>query len=309
MIKLFDPDNFNINTSKFSNLLHDGLVNEFEDSFAGYVGAKYACSINSATNAIFLIFLNKKIVVNVPSMIPPVVLNAIITSGNSINFTDDVSWVGDSYILHDFGDYKVIDSAQRVDRNQFSSEANPQDLMFFSHYPTKPVGSCDGGMIVSDDFEKIKWFNEAVMNGMSFAENNWERSIKFPGYKMYMNSIQAFIANENLKKLEFNKESLKNIRGIYNKEFGENNSSDHLYRLNVESNGEFVRKMSDEGIVCGIHYKPMHKNPVYCGSKVFNCPKSEIAGARSVSIPFHPNLTEIDITTVVDKVKKHRRNG
>ena len=59
MIKLFNPENFNIDTAKFSNLLHGEIVNEFENSFANYVGAKYACSVNSATNAIFLIFLNR----------------------------------------------------------------------------------------------------------------------------------------------------------------------------------------------------------------------------------------------------------
>lgn len=305
MIKLFDPDSYKIDTSDFSNVLHDTIVENFESNFASYVGAKYACSINSATNAIFLIFLNRSIEIRVPSLIPPVVLNAILTSGNSIDFTDDVSWVGGSYILHDFGDYKVIDSAQRVDRNQFSNEANPHDLMFFSHYPTKPVGSCDGGMIVSNDFEKIKWLKEAVMNGMSFAENNWDRSIKFPGYKMYMNSIQAYIANENLKKLDSNKESLKKIREIYNNEFGVENFSDHLYRLNVENNGKFVNSMLGEGIVCGIHYKPMHSHPVYCNNKEFNCPKSEIAGYKSVSIPFHPNLKERDIRLVIKKAKKH----
>ena len=149
MIKLFNPNNYIIDTSKFSNLLHDKVVEDFENKFANYVGAKYACSINSATNAIFLLFLNKGITVDVPSMIPPVVLNALITSGNKINFIDDTDWVGGSYVLHEFDDYKVIDSAQRVDKNQFKNEANDNDIMFFSFYPTKPIGSCDGGMIVS----------------------------------------------------------------------------------------------------------------------------------------------------------------
>ena len=161
MINLFQLDNYNIDTSMFSNLLHDKIVTEFEESFASYVGAKYSCTINSATNAIFLLFLNRNITVNVPSMIPPVVLNALITSGNKINFIDDTNWVGGSYILHDFGDYKVIDSAQRVDKDQFKNEANPNDIMFFSHYPTKPVGSCDGGTIVSNDYNKINEYSNA----------------------------------------------------------------------------------------------------------------------------------------------------
>ena len=54
-------------------------------------------------------------------MIPPVVLNAIITSGNKHNFSDNTDWVGDSYLLHDFGDYKVIDSAQKLEKNRTRS--------------------------------------------------------------------------------------------------------------------------------------------------------------------------------------------
>ena len=61
MIQLFNVRNHNIDTSKFSNLLHDGVVTEFEDKIAKYVGAKYACSINSATNAIFLSFRIRKL--------------------------------------------------------------------------------------------------------------------------------------------------------------------------------------------------------------------------------------------------------
>ena len=86
MIQLFNVSNHNIDTSKFSNLLHDNIVSEFEEKIAKYVGAKYACSVNSATNAIFLSLLNKNIRVKLPSMIPPVVANAIITSGNHIEF-------------------------------------------------------------------------------------------------------------------------------------------------------------------------------------------------------------------------------
>ena len=301
MITLFDPDRYIIDTSRFSNLLHDKIVSEFETNFASYVGAKYACSINSATNAIFLIFLNKSIEVKVPSMIPPVVLNALITSGNSISFTDDTDWIGGSYLLHDFGEYKVFDSAQRVDRNQFREEAEPQDLMFFSHYPTKPVGGCDGGMIVSDDFEKIKWLKEATLNGMSWAENNWDRKIKFAGYKMYMNSIQAFIANENLKKLDENKSKLKIIRDFYNSELGYQNTSNHLYRIESSDNKKFIEYMKFYDIICGIHYDCQHNNSIFT-NKTFNCPNSIIKSQRTVSIPYHHGLKKPEMESVVKKI-------
>ena len=109
--------------------------------------------------------------------------------------------MGHSYILHQFDDYKIVDSAQKLERNQFQNECNPEDLMIFSFYPTKPLSGSDGGMIVTDDYEKYKWFKEAVLNGMTYSDNNWERTISFPGYKMYMNSIQAQILLNNFEYL------------------------------------------------------------------------------------------------------------
>ena len=302
MINLFNINHYNINTSKFNHYLHGDIVDEFEENFKNYVGAKYACSINSATNAIFLSLLNKNISVNIPSMIPPVVLNAIVTGGNKINFVDDVDWVGNSYILHKFDDYKIVDSAQKVDKNQFENECNPEDLMIFSFYPTKPVGSSDGGMIVTNDYEKYKWFKEAVLNGMSYSENNWDRKIKFPGYKMYMNSIQCHIANENLKRLEYKKSVLSDIRDTYNKELGYNNTSDHLYRIEVTDNNKFIKEMKSKDIVCGKHYESMHMCNVYSSDKSYDCILSERISKRTVSLPFHEELTELDIDKVIGEV-------
>ena len=165
MIGLFHIENYVVDTSHFDHALHDSGVTVLEERFARYVGARYACSISSATNAIFLILRGKDATIEIPSVIPPVVLNAIINSGNQIKFIDNVEWVGDSYVLHEFANYKVIDSAQKVERNKFKKEAKPEDLMFFSFYPTKPVGSLDGGMIVSDDYEKIV-LKQHIENGL-----------------------------------------------------------------------------------------------------------------------------------------------
>ena len=125
MISLFNIPSYIIDTSKFNNLLHGDIVEQFESDFRKYVNAEYSVSLNSATNAIFLISKlwggNSKI----PALIPPVVANAILTAGNSISFIDNTDWVGNSYHL-DLGikDFKVIDSAQKVEKNQFTLECN-----------------------------------------------------------------------------------------------------------------------------------------------------------------------------------------
>ena len=309
MINLFHINQYQVDTSLFDHSLHGSIVQEVEEKFANYVGAKYACSLSSATNAIFLTFLNKNVTVKVPSMIPPVVLNAVINGGNKISFTDDVTWVGSSYTLHEFESegYRVIDSAQKVSKNQFKNEASPNDLMIFSFYPTKPVGSLDGGIIVSDDYEKIKWFKEAALNGMSYSKNNWDREIKFPGWKMYMNTFQCFIANQNLEKLESKNKRLSEVRDRYNLEFSLNNISGHLYRLRVSNRNSFVEAMRSNGIACGIHYAAAHLHPVYQKYCVSNTalPKSELEHNLTVSIPYHEELTDYEIETIIKSVRKH----
>ena len=304
MINLFNINNYVIDTSKYSNLLHDKIVGEFETSICEYVGSKYGVSFNSATSGIFLLLSQyNDLKLKIPSVIPPVVLNAIITSGNDYEFYDNISWVGDSYILHNFGDYKVVDSAQKLEKNQFKRECNPQDLMIFSFYPTKPVGSCDGGMIVSDDLEKILKLKEMALNGMSFSENNWDRKIKFPGYKMYMNSMQCDIALRNFEKYDNKLIRLNEIRKSYNKKLNYNNTSNHLYRISINDRNDFISFMKSNGVSCGVHYESLHNHPVYF-KKGSICPLSEIESISTVSIPFHEELTNHDIDYIINLIKE-----
>ena len=200
MINLFHINDYEIRTTMFSNLLHDKIVREFEENFARYVGAKYACSANSASSLIQIALRRGANIAHIPSILPFVVPNALINARVPYKFVDDIEWVGGSYVICEYCSRKIIDSAQKVERDQFKNEANPEDWMVFSFYPTKPVGGCDGGMIVSDDKESIDWFKTAVFNGTKPSENSWEREVVFPGHKAHINSIQAYIANENLKK-------------------------------------------------------------------------------------------------------------
>lgn len=305
MIDLFHTPRYHIDTSRFSHLLHDPVVQEFEENFCQYVGARYGCSVNSATSAILLLFaaLTPKDEVEIPSIIPHVVVNALMNSDCMVRFIDNVDWVGNSYVLHEFkGKAKIIDSAHKVDRNQFVTEANNYDLMVFSFYPTKPVGGQDGGIVVSNDQTMIEHLRTLTFNGTVMAEKSWERIIERIGHKMYMNSTQAFIANENLKVLDFKKERLAKIRLAYNTAFGYENTSDHLFRLNVENNTKFVAEAKAAGITCGIHYRAAHKVNVYkewLGERT-DLPLSDFQSEHTISIPFHENLSLFDIQKVID---------
>ena len=304
MINLFNINDYLIDTSKFTGI-HDEIVEIFEQRIANFVGAKYACGISSATNAIFLALLDKNTTITVPSVIPPVVCNAILTSGNKVDFNDNVDWVGDSYILHSFEDYKIVDSAQKIVKNQYKDECNPEDLMIFSFYPTKPIGSYDGGMIVSDDKEKIDWFKLMCKNGTKFNPQSWQREVIRPGYKMYLNAIQAFIANKNLDKLEDKYKKLSLVREKYNLEFSLDNTSNHLYRINVANREKLLKSAKQLNIELGIHYKSLHSDTIYSVDSGRRYPLSEHDSETTVSLPFNEKLTNEDTDKVVDLINEY----
>ena len=275
-----------------------------EKDIASYVGAKYACSIHSATMAIFMsLFEQEKTTIEIPSIIPPTVPNAILTAGHDLKYRDDVNWVGHSYTMHQFEDYKIIDSAQQLDENQFTNQANDEDLMIFSFYPTKPVGSIDGGMIVSNDEEKIRRLKILSRYGTNFEDNSWERKFVLPGWKMYMNSIQAYVALKNFEKLGAKAARYDEVREAYNAAFGLKNTSRHLYRLRVDDRDEFIQSMKQKGIQCGIHYKAVHDIDCYKSSIDTNLQRSDVESRVTVSIPYHEMLTDEEVETVIKEIK------
>ena len=301
MIKLFNINDYQIDTSELGNLLHGEIVQAFEKEFAEYVGAKYACFADSASSLLYLSLRGLNTTIKIPSIIPPVVPNVIINSGNKLEFYDDIDWVGGMYELYP----GIWDSAQRVDRDQYHKFSNcDSDVMIFSFYPTKPIGGCDGGKVVSDDKEVIDWYKAATLNGMKYSENNWEREHIFSGYKMHFNSVSAYIANENLKKLDKKHERLDEIRDAYNAAFDYNNDSRHLYRIRVKDNKSFISEMKNRGILCGIHYEHCHGKRFYNVAISCELDKSEQESIKTVSLPYHENMTKEEINKVIKDVKQ-----
>ena len=86
-------------------------------------------------------------------------------------------------------------------------------------------------MIVTNDKEKAEWFRRATMYGSVYCADSWDRVLEFPGWKAYMNSIQAYIALQNLRKLDEKRQRLNEISSFYNNKLGYNNHSCHLYRI------------------------------------------------------------------------------
>lgn len=285
------------------------IVTEFEEELAKYVGSKYVVATDSCTSAIFLSLKwermkSKRKYVDIPSMTVPLVPNACIEAGFDIRFNDQTGWVGSAYQIQGSN---VWDSAHQLQRNQYKKLKNSKAKLCFSFYPTKTIGSADGGAIATDDKEFYEWAKSVSMYGRDMSQhgNSWDYDVVRFGYKRHYTNLQAAICLEQLRRLDETNENRQKIVKLYNEAFGLKNVSDYLYRIDVEDRDLFIQYMKDSGIECGVHFKPVHMMTPFKKFKVRNPEKIEEAYRKTVSLPFYDTMTQKEVQRVIKAVKKY----
>jgi len=301
--------------ARVSNLLATGMIGlgsevfEFEKNLAEYVGSKYCVATDSCTSALFMSLRyeakESKLRVGVPSMTVPLVGDAVIEAGCELYFTDKTNWVGSVYRLEGTD---VWDSAHELERNMFKKFGKKAKVCF-SFYPTKSIGSADGGAICTNDKEFADWARCAVTYGRDQGQkykNSWEYEIKMKGWKRHYTNLQAVICDEQLKKLDQVNKRRKEIKNKFNSAFQLNNKSLYIYRLKVKNRDKFVDQMTKEGIQCGVHYRPLHTMKAFEGIDFEgDKAKTERDYRHTVSIPFYNRLTDDEVRYIIKKVKKY----
>lgn len=286
------------------------VVHEFEQELADFVGSKYVVAVDSCTSALFLSLKyerNKGLKeVLIPSMTVPLVANACLEAGLKIKFNGHTDWVGSAY---DIMGSTVVDSAHQLDRGQYKRFKGKK--LCFSFYPTKTIGSADGGAVATDDKEFADWVKSVSTYGRnqkSQSGNSWDYDVELLGYKRHYTNLQAAICLEQLRRLD--ETTLKRLRivSIYNKAFGLNNKSDYLYRINIEDRDGFIQYAAEFGIECGVHFKPLHLMKPFKNTPMSRKDKLTVEKAykRTLSLPFYDTMTDKEIYKVIEVVKKYK---
>ena len=182
----------------------------------------------------------------------------------------------------------------------------------FSFHPVKNLAMPTGGAITlndknSNEYENIlkirRWCGISNRQGATY-------DITQLGWNSYLNEFSATIGIKQLKKLDSRNKKRKKIAKRYSKELKlenkmpfNNECSYHFYWICVKNRSNFMKKMAERGIETGIHYRPIHTMSMY---KKFESqlPFTEKIGREIVSIPTHPNLTEDDVTKVIESINK-----
>ena len=290
------------------------VVFELEKKLAEYLGCKYVVSTNSCTSALFLALQYERLnngVKNVfiPSMTVPLVYNAAAEAGMYVAFDMRTDWVGNYYQI---SGSSVFDSAHEISRDQFSEMKAKYKLkdmkVCFSFYPTKTIGSADGGAIATDDEDFANWARQQTTYGRTqeqFRQSSWNYDVVSLGHKMHYTNLQAAICIEQLDRLDQTLGRLLEIVRKYNEAFNLSNNSCYLYRINVKNRDYFLEYMQKHGIECGVHFKPLHLMQPFKDVLMYGKEEVEEAYKTTVSLPLYSLLTDEEIGYIITTVKEY----
>ena len=202
----------------------------------------------------------------------------------------------------------------------------------FSFYVTKNVVTGEGGMIVTNSEQQADRIKRLALHGMSkdawnrFSDEGYQHySVEEAGYKYNMMDLQAAIGIHQLNKVEKHWKRRQEIWNYYNEQLKnfpitlpaptEKNTKHafHLYTILIDEDqagitrDEFLNRMQAENIGTGVHYLSIPEHPYYQRTFGWNpedYPNAKKIGRQTVSLPMSPKLTDDDIKSVVNAIRK-----
>jgi len=161
------------------------VVKDFESAIANYAGSKYAVSVDSCSNAIFLACSYCKIhgqTIAIPKRTYPSIPCAIIHAGGKVVFEDN-DWVG----IYQLKPLPIIDGAKRFRKNMYV-----QDTFHCLSFHAKkhlPIGR--GGMILTNDKSAYETFKLMRFDGREECPLSEQKEFNILGWNFYLTPEQA----------------------------------------------------------------------------------------------------------------------
>lgn len=296
------------------------------------VGAKPVfVDINKDNFTIDVNKIEKKITKKTKAILPVHIFGAVANM-------DEINGIAKKYHL-----YVIEDACQAIGAKYNGKMAGTLgDIACFSFYPTKNLGCYgDGGMITTNDdnLAKIvlalkahgagKVGNEAreLLTGIKEENSSKEKVTELYdpfkyynyliGYNSRLDSIQAGILSVKLKHLEEYNNRRKEIAKRYIKElskvksikipkYNEDNCY-HQFAILTDKKFELIEFLNNNGVGCANFYPvPLHLQKAfdYLKIKPGKLKVSEKICSQTVCLPIFPELEDIEIDIVIEKVKE-----
>lgn len=199
------------------------------------------------------------------------------------------------------------------------------DAAVFSFYATKNITSGEGGAIVSNDETLANKLKILRLHGMDksaatrYTDKYRHWDMEMLGYKANMFDIQAALLINQVTHIEEMWKRRNEIANIYEEAFRGKidfpetllnlKHARHLFTIWVDANKRdaLIASLEDSKIGVAVNYRAIHLLKYYrenFGYREGYFPVAEKIGARTISIPLYPKLTEQEIEYLIDTIKK-----
>jgi dTDP-4-amino-4,6-dideoxygalactose transaminase len=195
----------------------------------------------------------------------------------------------------------------------------------FSFYATKNITSGEGGAITVRDEKQYELLGMLRLHGFNqlavdrYTSNYEKYDIGMFGWKYNMDSIHAAILVEQLKKIDRYGERRREIFDRYTEAFSTMEGielhtirpeAEHAYHLltilvDGKKRDAVMDGLQARGVGVSINFVPIHQMTYYrerFGYSDGMFPSAEEIGARTISLPLYPKLTDEEVEYVIDSV-------
>jgi dTDP-4-amino-4,6-dideoxygalactose transaminase len=189
----------------------------------------------------------------------------------------------------------------------------------FSAYPTKNLGAWgDAGFVTGGDPEMERGIRARRHHGQYEADVH-----QVLGGNARLDSVQALVLEEKLRRLESEVESRRQIARWYSQELGDSGialpgdrggrfHAFHHYVISVPDRGGLRAHLGAKGIGTGVHYPvPVHLQPAAAG--VCEVPRQPLRAERScrevLSLPIYPGLSREDVSRIGKAIREFGKSS
>ncbi len=189
------------------------------------------------------------------------------------------------------------------------------ELGCFSFYPGKNLGACgEAGGITTNNEDYFKHLQSLRNHGMTVRYYHDEI-----GFNMRMGGLESASLAVKLKYLTGWNDRRRAIAKRYQQEVTNSkivmqlqpewaNSIYHLFVVTVADRDDLVTYLNKKNIFPALHYPvPCHLQKAYAnlGYKQGDFPNSEYLAAHCVSLPMYAELTDDEVSFVIDSLNKY----
>jgi len=226
----------------------------------------------------------------------------------------------------------IEDAAHALGTEYDGERIGKQGTAIFSFHPIKNITTGEGGMVCSDNLALLDQIRRLRFHGLGVEAYDRQTQgrapqaeVLEPGFKYNMTDVAAALGTEQLKRVDAFNRRRSELAALYRERFAEVTEilplgdpdyrfkhSWHLFvvRLDTRKGGmgrdKFMAGLKERNIGTGLHFRAVHLQKYYresMGLRPGMLPNTEWNSDRICSLPLFPDMTDADISDVVDAVK------